>query len=223
MLAYVSKAIVLVHKYVRTLLGELCADEGVREQLWDLLLRDALCERYQAAIDHARFLIKLERSEPPATLNHFFNSNVEKQRQNRMVKEIEAFAENNMVNLGAAEPIRSGGASDGYIAVSEIKNMVLGRDNHERICEDILDTVESYYKVARKRFVDAVCRHVVHHILLFEEDISPVRLLSPVRIMKLNDSQLAAIAGEDAVTRSQRQMLQRQLESLNEATKVLRS
>lgn len=204
-LDHTSKAIAIVHEYIYQALGELCPDTYVKDQLWDLFLRDELCSRYQAAMDHTRSILQIERNGFPITLNHYFNSTIQKTRQGRFLDKIGEHS-GDVVSL-PAEVLRS---------------LSTDMDNHEHVCDDILDTVESYYKVARKRFVDTLCQHVVYHMLLVGPD-SPLTVLSPEGILGVSQDQLEAIAGDDAVIRSQRGILRRQVESLDEAIKVLRS
>ena len=205
-LDHVSKAIAIVHDFFYQTLSELCHDKNVLDQLWDMVLRDELCSRYQKAMDHTRSLLEIERDGLLITLNHYFNSTLQKARQERQVARLEKHVL----------------SPDNLVSLQSLKNLSIDMDNSEHICDDILDTVESYYKVSRKRFVDVVCQHVVYHMLLVGPD-SPLSVLSPESVLKLSKGQLAAIAGEDAVTRSQREMLRRQVESLEEAIKILRS
>lgn len=90
------------------------------------------------------------------------------------------------------------------------------------MCEDILDTVISYYKVVRKRFVDQVCQQVVLHFLL-DCDESPLKVLCPELVMGLGIDQLEMIAGEETEAKDRRNMLEGQIKSLESALVVLRT
>lgn len=87
------------------------------------------------------------------------------------------------------------------------------------VCEDILDTVTSYHKVSRKRFVDAVCQQVVFHFLLDCSE-STIKIFSPEFVMKLTADELEMIAGEDSQHKSQRQLLEREIRDLASALAV---
>jgi hypothetical protein len=86
----------------------------------------------------------------------------------------------------------------------------------------------SYYKVARKRFVDCVCQQVVDHFLLYgkqgagPDEKSPLSIFDSDLILSLDESKLEDIAGEDPWTKQQRDMLATEIKNLTEATKVLR-
>ncbi|KAI0880906.1 interferon-induced GTP-binding protein Mx2 [Annulohypoxylon maeteangense] len=93
--------------------------------------------------------------------------------------------------------------------------------NSRQVCEDIVDTLTSYYNISRERFVDSICQQVVNHFLL-EGDDSPLKVLSPEFAMALDADELEMIAGEDSASKRQRQALAWEIESLEEATKVLK-
>lgn len=76
-LGYVSDVISLVHRFVTTALGFVCHDERVRDEL-SASLMEGLTNRYEKAMEQARFLLSVERSGTPLTLNHYFNDNLEK-------------------------------------------------------------------------------------------------------------------------------------------------
>ena len=207
---HTSNAIALVHDYISQLLIEICPEKQVREQLWDALLIDRLSDAYDAAMKHARFLLAIERGGRPTTFNHYFNSNLQKKRSERVTKPLKTMAVSIPNYVGQ------------YVSVANINQHAVNKDNKQQICEDILDTLVSYYKVSRKRFVDVICQHVVYHFLL-EGDQSPLKILSSDLVMGLTHEQLAAIAGEDEESKSQRQVLEREIKSLESASKVLRA
>jgi hypothetical protein len=86
----------------------------------------------------------------------------------------------------------------------------------------------SYYKVSRKRFVDAICQQVLdYHLLFGEEDgdrqqKSPLKVFDADLVMNLDDQKLESIAGEDPWTKQQRELLAAEIKNLTEATKILR-
>lgn len=74
---YIGDVIVIVHSYITNGLSQVCPDGGVYEKLLSFLM-DKLIERYQSAIDKVDYLVFVERSTIPMTLNHYFNDNMEK-------------------------------------------------------------------------------------------------------------------------------------------------
>lgn len=187
MLSHVSNAIALVHEYIFQLLTELCPEKQVRDNLWAALLIDKLIESYQQAMNHTQFLLRIERGGTPNTFNHYFNANLQKKRSERMSKTFEAMA--------VSSPW--GSDDNRYVPLNDIRQHAVDKDNGQQVCEDIVDTLISYYKVSRKRFVDVICQQVVFHLLL-EGDGSPLKVFNPELIMNLDTEQLEHIAGEDA-------------------------
>lgn len=209
MLAHTSNAILLVHDFVKKLLAHLCPELQTRDQLWDGILVDKLCEGYRSAMRHARFLLDVERNGRPSTFNHYFNSNVQKQRSDEITK------------LMAPYQSTFPGSSEPYVALSKLNRAVTDMSNADQTCIDITNTLASYYKVSRKRFVDCVCAQVVNHFLL-DSPGSPVKSFTAELVMGLSEDQLDQIAGEDASSRRRRQALGQEIQSLEAATKVIR-
>lgn len=209
--SHTSKAIVLVHEFIVQLLANLCPDEQLREQVWELLLVDRLRGAYERAMNHASFLLSVERSGRPTTFNHYFNSALQQKRSGRLAKVLEGLKEIHSATNNV----------DTYYSATDVKSHFVPKANAEQVCTDIVDTLESYYKVARKRFVDTVCQQAINHYLLDRED-SPLRILCPDLVMSLSAKQLDLIAGEDTSSRHQREILSRQRNSLRAAKKVLR-
>lgn len=211
-LSHTSNVIVLVHDYIFRLLSELCPDRQIRDQLWNTVLVDRLTDAYRKAMAHARFLLAVERGGTPSTYNHYFNANLQKKRGERAAETYKDIAVS----------MEYGDEDERYVPLSQIGRHATDKDNGQHVCEDILDALMSFYKVSRKRFVDVICQQVVFYYLL-EGEGNPLEALGPDLVLSLDDEQLEQIAGEDAESKHQRQMLGRQIESLEAALKVLRS
>ena len=76
-LGYVEDIVSLVHSFTVDLLAKICKDPRARQAL-HLVLLDHLIERYRKSIDHTKFLLTVERSGTPMTMNHYFADNLEK-------------------------------------------------------------------------------------------------------------------------------------------------
>ena len=107
------------------------------------------------------------------------------------------------------------------VPLEHLKSYSRNKGNAEQVREDIHDTLKSYYKVARKRFVDNVCQQAIHRFLLSGKD-GPLAILSPTRVAELSESQLEAIAGESSASKSAREGLAAEIQRLSEAMKVMR-
>jgi hypothetical protein len=76
-MGFLSDAIVLVHRFITSALVSICDDRNVRDALAGKL-SDELTRRYQNAITCAGFLLKVEKSNIPLTMNHYFNDNLQR-------------------------------------------------------------------------------------------------------------------------------------------------
>lgn len=92
--------------------------------------------------------------------------------------------------------------------------------NSDHIIGDLHDILKSYYKVARKRFVDVVCMQAVDHYLITGPE-APILLFSPAFVGGLAKDQLERIAGEDVSTRRKREELKREIENLTKGKEIL--
>jgi hypothetical protein len=92
--------------------------------------------------------------------------------------------------------------------------------NTEHVVQEVHDILESYYKVARKRFVDNLCMQAADYHLVTGPD-SPLRLFSPSFVTSLTEEQLMEIAGEDAALQRKRTALKKKIADLEAGKKVL--
>ncbi|KAL9123733.1 MAG: hypothetical protein Q9217_006865 [Psora testacea] len=78
----------------------------------------------------------------------------------------------------------------------------------------------SYYKVARKRFVDNIYMQGIDYHLITGPD-TPLYVFSPQFVVELLDERLEAIAGEDIISIQQRKSVEKEVESLTEGRRIL--
>jgi hypothetical protein len=76
-LGYISDVATIVHRFIDQVLQSICTEIHVKSELLSALM-DGLIERYNKAIDQVRFLLDVERTGTPMTLNHYFNDTLEK-------------------------------------------------------------------------------------------------------------------------------------------------
>ncbi|KAH6646742.1 hypothetical protein BKA67DRAFT_540237 [Truncatella angustata] len=153
-------------------------------------------------------LVEVECHGNLITINHYFAENVRKAREARLKVKLEMLATWNTGD-GRAEPL---------LRLNDILGVVLSNDDHT--IQDLHDTLKSYYKVARKRFVDAICLQAVDHFLVSGKT-SPLWGFSPHFIGKMSDAELQLIAGDEDKTVSRRNMLETELGSLKAGEKIL--
>ena len=108
-------------------------------------------------------------------------------------------------------------------AVVRLEDMMRSHpmSNTEHVVQDLHDILFSYYKVARKRFVDSICMQAADHYLINGPE-TPLTLFSPNFVSSLKTEQLELIASEDHATRRKRAQLKREIGSLEEAKMILK-
>lgn len=90
----------------------------------------------------------------------------------------------------------------------------------EHTVRDIHDILNSYYKVARKRFIDNICIQETDYHLITGPDI-PLRVFSPEFIVELSAKRLTVVAGEDTTFIQQRKSIEKKIESLIKGRRIL--
>ncbi|KAF2195597.1 hypothetical protein K469DRAFT_744134 [Zopfia rhizophila CBS 207.26] len=183
----------------------LYGDDQVSKRLLNLLL-DGLLEKYSKSLVQAKFLLDVELLGVPMTLNHYFNDNLEKRRQQRM-KSAWISKSLNDCKHGSVVPL----------------NLIMQNhpmNNADHTIRDMHDILYAYYKVARKRFVDNVCMHAVGYHLIHGPD-TPLKLFSPSFVLELTQGQLQEIAGEDSSLKRKRAQLKKEIQDLEAGRKIL--
>lgn len=90
----------------------------------------------------------------------------------------------------------------------------------DSVVRNVHDIFESYYRIARERFVDNVWMQAASYHLVTGPD-TPLKLLSPSFISSLNSDQLEDIAGEDLGLKRKRKTLIKELLGLEAGRKIL--
>ncbi|KAK7750309.1 hypothetical protein SLS62_007716 [Diatrype stigma] len=242
-LSYIGHVILMVHHFISEVIREICPDPKVFSQLWDYFLLEELQKSYTRAMDQAKWLLEIEREGNPMTMNHYFNDNLQKEQSERLVTGMQKLLKSSK-GAAATTTTTSHLAYDNwlrsefppheqeeeekkedsgvFVTWSQLKNSLpLNKSNAQHVREYMHDVLKSYYKVARKRFVDVVRQQAVDYFLLRGPG-SPLRIFTTELVLGLNADQLDMIAAEDAPVRDQRERLAREIESFEEALKVLK-
>lgn len=202
---YISDIVVMVHNFICESLEIVCPDERVRAGL-SSRLADCLLEKYKRANSNVEFILDVERSGTPATLNHYFNDNLEKCRQQRMRA---ALASKSINDLTHGSVVRLNDITQNH-----------PMNNGDHVVREIHDILKSYYKVARKRFVDNICMQTADYHLVSGPD-TPLKLFSPTFIVAMAPEQIEDIAGEDAILKRKRLALKKEIQELEAGRKIL--
>jgi hypothetical protein len=212
-LNHVTRVIRKIHHFNYKVLQYCCNDDALCERLWEKLLQPLL-PSYEKALQQASFLVEIERHGNLMTTNHYFAENVRKAREARLKVQFEALKSWQIE--GSSWKID--GDREPLLRLKDILGVVMSNDDHT--IQDLHDTLKSYYKVARKRFVDAVCLQAVDHFLVSGRT-SPLWIFSPHFIGKMSDAELHQIAGDEDETIKRRNTLETELCSLRAGEKIL--
>jgi hypothetical protein len=204
---HVMKVIRNIHHFNYKVLQYCCKDDALCGRLWDKLLHPLL-PSYEKALQQASFLVEIERHGNLMTMNHYFAENVRKAREARLKLQLEAL-NSWQTNDGQHEPL---------LRLKDIVGAVMSNEGH--MIQDLHDTLKSYYKVARKRFADAICLQAVDHFLVSGKN-SPLWIFSPHFIGNMSEAELHHIAGDEDEIIRRRNMLETELGSLKAGEKIL--
>lgn len=206
--AFVSRVIVVIHRFITRAISLVCADQGVREGLWSELLETTL-ERYRRSIEVLQYLVSVECNNKPYTLDRHFSKAQQAARANRVADRLmELYIEE------GADPRHA------KVTIQQVRNATETKSNLKDMAEKLHDDLQSYYDVAKKRFVDNVFNQAVGHHLLMGPS-TPLKVFSQKWVIGLSAEQLDAIAGEQESVKQLRVMLDRQIKDFKEAKKIL--
>ncbi|KAF3407828.1 Interferon-induced GTP-binding protein Mx2 [Talaromyces pinophilus] len=202
---YINDVVTMTHQFILKALEIACPDDRVRCNLMSILM-DKLLGRYRNAIDKVKFLLYVERSSTPMTLNRYLNSNLQKNRKNWFTSTV-------------AKKTFDDGL---YSKVVRLQDITYQHDmsNEAHTVQDIHDILQSYYKVARERFMDNVCMQAADYHLVTGLE-TPMGLFSPLFVGSLSKEQLEDIAGEEGALKRKRHQLSKKIRDLQEAKKIL--
>lgn len=105
------------------------------------------------------------------------------------------------------------------VSVSSLDHSI-SMSNLQSTVQQLHDILKSYYKVARKRFVDNVIMQAADRHLIRGKDAA-VKVFSPSFVSDLTTEQMERIAGEDVLTKRKRADLTREVQNLKRANKLL--
>ena len=215
---FINDIIAYVHRFFCTLLTEVCPDTRTRDALLSRMMDDMLAS-YRRAIEHVNFILKVERFGTLITKNHYFADTLGKIRSKRRESDMKglAFRGRQWHHSYAKET-----DTELLVRVSDLTKGRSYSSNLEQAVEDLHDLLLVYYKVARKRFVDAVIAQAVDYFLLTGEE-SPLNILTPPFISSMSAEQLEQIAGENMASKNKRHDLKKQIAALEEGKKVLKA
>ncbi|KAL3480843.1 P-loop containing nucleoside triphosphate hydrolase protein [Aspergillus californicus] len=207
-LGYVSDIIAVVDAFIVNVLTDLCPDRRTSRGLLSIVA-DELQAKYLDAVKHAHFLLENERNDTLMTVHQSVTDTLQDRPELKMQK------------LIADKTFHAGNLALGkVIRVDDVRAALPGMSTLDIIVRQVHDILESYYNVAQARFVDNVCMQAVNYFLLSGPK-SPLKLLSPAFVYRLDEQDLQDIAGEDPVVHRKRLQATKVIEDLEAARKIL--
>ena len=88
---FIADVIRIAHEFIERALELTCPNSRIRSAVLTAL-RPSLLESYTNAYEQVKFIVSVELTGTPYTVNHYFNDNVQKARQERLRKSLEPHA-----------------------------------------------------------------------------------------------------------------------------------
>ena len=208
---FISDVIHMAHTFIAKVLELTCPNVRIRKGIL-ASLKVGVVDRYRKAYEQVKHLLEVELKGTPFTVNHYFNENLEKARQQRLRKTLEPQARQVYLHKGAP-------TTEAAIRLSDLANTT-AMSNVEHMARELGDRLDAYYKVASKRFVDYVCLQCADHPFVVSPD-SPLKLFSHSWVLGLTTEQLEEIAGEFAQAKKRRVALQKKTKELKAGAKIV--
>jgi hypothetical protein len=224
-LGYISDIICLIHSFILRLVQHIAAEHaGVSDRLSSLFL-DKLRAKYEAALQHAAFLLKVELEGIPATYNPEFKEELTEwfvlhYIEHLQRRELTDHSRNRRLKkLLAGKAVYNDNVYTDLVRLEDITS-IQNKNDDSLIILEIYDTLYAYYHISRKRFVDNIRMQVADHFLVIGPD-TPLRLFSPKYVASLTADQLEEIAGEDLSVKRQRAEVEKEIERMKKGRQIL--
>ncbi|KAJ4985014.1 Interferon-induced GTP-binding protein Mx2 [Stagonosporopsis vannaccii] len=191
----------IVKSFVCAVLDHVIVDDEVRSSV-RARIRQSLDANFEKARSELQNIL-LDEAAHPITYNHYYTDNIQNARADAAKKHLQTSMDYAIANEWNGKLHVSNTQVDLKRLCSSLKNRVVV-DMTEQACEESLEALNAYYKVATKTFVDNVCRQVVERHLIS----GLVAAFDPVFVGKLSDEELLSIASESDCLRARRKDLQ---------------
>ncbi|PMD34432.1 dynamin family protein [Hyaloscypha variabilis F] len=173
------------------------ADATTSKALFQKIFEPALTKLLESLDAKSTQLLTPHQKSHPITYNHYFTEALQRVRTERSKDEYTRILKV-FFNAPSLDSVYLNGHKDLRPLVAALGQRT-EPDMNRFACSEALDSMEAYYKVALKRFVDDIAIEVIETKL-----ISPFTIYFP----------LSLIAGESEENRTQRELLTRQLDVL---------
>ncbi|KAF4252234.1 hypothetical protein KXV89_000367 [Aspergillus fumigatus] len=180
----------LVYQFVQSACAFVIKDTNARQTI-SSIITEKLGDNAKGAL-HELSKLLADEAGYPITYNHYYTDNVQRARNNRWRQDLRTSL-NNAITQDWNSRFHVNNSPD------EISRLVTSLQNHhiivdmeERACYEAEMDLDAYYKVARKTFVDNVCRQVIErHILT-----NLPTVFNPMTVSSFSDEDLVCLATE---------------------------
>ncbi|KAF4253645.1 hypothetical protein KXX13_006461 [Aspergillus fumigatus] len=180
----------LVYQFVQSACAFVIKDTNARQTI-SSIITEKLGDNAKGAL-HELSKLLADEAGYPITYNHYYTDNVQRTRNNRWRQDLRTSL-NNAITQDWNSRFHVNNSPD------EISRLVTSLQNHhiivdmeERACYEAEMDLDAYYKVARKTFVDNVCRQVIErHILT-----NLPTVFNPMTVSSFSDEDLVCLATE---------------------------
>ncbi|PHH56272.1 hypothetical protein CFIMG_000379RA2 [Ceratocystis fimbriata CBS 114723] len=201
---FVARAVGIVHEFIMAACRAVCHSEGICQKLTQVL-EELVMPRYEAAFKQMRFILNIERFSDLQTLNQEYSKRYEHLR-----------------TFNAKFLLRQSSLNGhDVLEFDEVERHVSQMAQDSQPINDIAFKLDAYYSVAVLRFMDNVWNQAIEYFLVSSPE-SPLALFTQQWVMTLDQERLAQITAEPLMVREKRSDLERQIDDLNAALKVLR-
>ncbi|GIZ48190.1 hypothetical protein CKM354_001126100 [Cercospora kikuchii] len=189
-------------RFVEAVISYLSNEEHTRSKLRERIAH----ELEKMKVDANKELARLwnDESQQPLTYNHYYTDNIQKARNDAARKALKkAMDETTSHDYHGRVHISNNSIDIQTFLTSLQKRVVVDMD--EQACSEARAALAAYYKVARKTFVDNLCRQAIERHLL--RDLPSV--FSPQKVAACSDEELRFLAGESKEAIEKRERLLR--------------
>ncbi|OJJ35598.1 hypothetical protein ASPWEDRAFT_51601 [Aspergillus wentii DTO 134E9] len=189
------------------------ADEETATALftyWIDPITDERIEKANKALDR----LLADRDRHPITYNHYYTETLQDLRAERQIKELQRSIQGFLGVSSDTTYVKSG------IRIDELAKSLSKRssDMDEFACSELLDSMQAYYKVALKTFIDNVAIQVVEALLI--GDLWSI--FSPSDVGKMSPDVISSITAESTESQALRKQLEQQLVILEKGIVICR-
>jgi len=222
-LEYQSAVQVIMSGVVESLTNEHTKSYPQLRTYVNLSLQKFFERNQKKVIDRLNKLIVQECS--PSTENHYLWDTINKIRNDRIEKKINAMSDAAVYRYGVASSARV--LATGHIKKSEViamlKSSLEGNiSNEAQEVQDMIDMLSAYWKLAMKRYIDHVAM-IITDLFTHPNLVREMEKEFQEQIIKISDDDLASLFAQKRNLKRQRGELERRVETMTQAKHRLES